>query len=56
MLTLGIVIAIFIKDQVISNILLFGNLVQSMMITRLAYRLTGSKYGYEVYQDASQIS
>ena len=56
MLTLGIVIAIFIKDSVISNILLLGNLVQSMMITRLAYRLTGSKYGYEVYQDASQIS
>ena len=55
-LTLGIVISILVKDSIISNILLFGNLIQSMMITRLAYRLTGSKYGYEVYQDASQIS
>lgn len=56
MLTVGIVIAIVIKNSVISNILLFGNLIQSMMITRLAYKLTGSKYGYEVYQDASQVS
>ena len=53
---LGLIIAIIIKNPIISNILLFGNLIQSMMITRLAYRLTGSKYGYEVYQDASQIS
>lgn len=56
MLTLGIIIAIFIKNPVISNILLFGNLIQSMMITRLAYRLTGSKYGYEAYQEVSEVS
>ena len=56
MLTLGIIVAIIIKEQVISNVLLFGNLIQTFMITRLAYKLTGSKYGYEVYQDASQIS
>ena len=51
--TLGLIIAIFIKNSIISNILLFGNLIQSMMITKLAYRLTGSKYGYEVYENAS---
>jgi len=56
MLTVGIVIAIFIKNPVISNILLFGNLVQSMMITRLAYKLTGSKYGYEVYQESTSTN
>jgi len=54
--TLGILIAVLINNSVISNLLLFGNLIQSIMITRLAYRLTGSKYGYEVYQDASQTS
>ena len=55
-LTAGIVISLIIKNPVISNILLFGNLVQTMMITRLAYKLTGSKYGYEVYQEeTSQI-
>ena len=51
--TLGLIVAIIIKNSQISNILLFGNLIQSMMITKLAYRLTGSKYGYEVYENAS---
>lgn len=55
-LTTGIILAIIIKDTVISNILLFGNLVQSIMITRLAYKLTGSKYGYEVYQENTSIN
>ena len=52
-LTIGLIVAVSIKNSEISNILLFGNLIQSMMITRLAYRLTGSKYGYEVYENAS---
>ena len=56
MLTVGIIIAIFIKNTVISNIILFGSLIQSMMITKLAYRLTGSKYGYEVYQENTSIN
>lgn len=57
MFTVGIVIAIIIKNSVISNILLFGYFIQSIMITRLAYKLTGSRYGYEIYQEeASQIS
>ena len=57
MFTVGIIIAVIVKDSVISNIFLFGYLIQSIMITRLAYKLTGSKYGYEVYQEeVSQIS
>ena len=56
MLTLGIVLAIIVKDSTISNILLFGNLIQSTMITRLAYRLTGAKYGYEVYQEEASTN
>ena len=55
-LTIGLILAIIIKDPIISNILLFGNLVQSMMITRLAYKLTGSKYGYEVYQEETSTN
>ena len=54
--TLGLIIAIFIKNPIISNILLFGNLIQSMMITRLAYRLTGSQYGYELYQEETSTN
>ena len=51
--TLGLVVALFIQNTVISNILLFGNLLQTLTITKLAYRLTKNKYGYEVYGDAS---
>ena len=51
--SIGLIAALLIQDNVISNILLFGNLIQTLTITKLAYRLTGNKYGYEVYGDAS---
>lgn len=54
--TLGIILAIIIHNTVVSNILLFGYLLQSVMITRIAYKLTGSKYGYEVYEETAQIN
>ena len=47
--TLGLICAIFIKDNTISNILILGNLIQTITITKVVYRLTNSKYGYEVY-------
>lgn len=52
-ITIGLVAALFIQDSTISNILIFGNLVQTLTITKLAYRLTNNKYGYEVYKNAS---
>lgn len=52
-LTAGLIAAVFIQDNLISNIFIFGNLVQSITITKLAYRLTNNKYGYEVYGNAS---
>lgn len=51
--SIGIIAALLIQDNVVSNILLFGNLLQTLTITKLAYRLTRNKYGYEVYSDAS---
>ena len=51
--SIGLIAAFIIQDNVISNILLFGNLLQTLTITKLAYRLTKNKYGYEVYGDAS---
>lgn len=48
---IGLVIAVFIKNDTISNIIVFGYLVQTFMITRLAYKITKNKYGYEVYQN-----
>lgn len=51
--SVGLVIAGIINYNTISNIIIFGYLLQSLMITKLAYRLTNNKYGYEVYGDAS---
>ena len=51
--SVGLIVALLIHDNVISNIMLFGNILQTLTITKLAYRLTKNKYGYEVYGDAS---
>ena len=54
-LSLGILASLIIRNNEISNILLLGNLVQSVSISRFAYKLTNNKYGYEVYkEDASE--
>lgn len=54
-LTLSIIIALFIKNEVISNIIIYGMLFQSVSITRLAYSLTNNKYGYEVYGTSQEF-
>ena len=51
--TIALVVTIFIQNNTISNILLFGNFAQTLTITKLAYKLTKNKYGYEVYGDVS---
>lgn len=51
--SIGLAIAGIINHNTISNIIIFGYLLQTLMITKLAYRLTNNKYGYEVYGDAS---
>jgi len=42
-------IGLFIKNSVIFNIIILGMLFQTLTITKLAYKLTKNKYGYEVY-------
>lgn len=54
-LTLTLSVALFIQDNMISNILLFGVFIQSMMITKIAYQLTNNQYGYEVYQNKIEV-
>ena len=49
----GLVIAVVIKNNIISNIIIFGYFVQTCMITRLAYKITNNKYGYELYENVS---
>ena len=51
--TVGLIVAGSINYNTISNIIIFGYLLQTLMITKIAYRLTNNKYGYEVYGDTS---
>ena len=48
-----IILSIVIPDIVISNICLYGSLIQSFCISRLAYIITNNKYGYETYKKAT---
>lgn len=48
-MTLTLVISIFINNSTISNLLIFGTLIQTISITRFIYKLTNNKYGYEEY-------
>lgn len=48
-LIVNMLVAIIVSSKTISNILLFGTLVQTFSITRLVYWLTKNQYGYEVY-------
>lgn len=50
----GLAAALIIKNNIVSNIIIFGYLMQTCMITKLAYRLTNNKYGYEVYENTSE--
>ena len=54
--TIGLIAACIIQNNVISNILILANLIQTITITKFVYRLTKSKYGYEVYGDTSTQS
>jgi len=48
-MTLTLVIAIFITNSTISNLLIFGTLLQTISISKFMYRITNNKYGYEEY-------
>lgn len=48
-MTLTLAIAIFITNSTISNLLIFGTLMQTISTTRFIYKLTNNKYGYEEY-------
>lgn len=56
LLTASIIASLIIKDSVISNIIVYGMLFQSISITKLAYKLTNNKYGYEVYNTSEGLA
>lgn len=47
-ITLGA--SLVIQNQVLSNILIIGTILQSISISRIAYMLTKNKYGHELYE------
>lgn len=55
-LSLTLIAAAFVPDRVLSNILIIGTILQSLSITRLAYKITKNKYGYEVYAEELENS
>ena len=55
-LTIGLIVAVIINIEYVSTILIFGYLIQSISISKIAYKITNCKYGYEVYQETSLSS
>ena len=51
-ITSEILIAIFIKNTTISGIIIFGDLIQTLTITRIAYKVTNNRYGHEIYAES----
>ena len=47
--TITLLAAIIIKDNILSNILLLNVLIESICISKVAYKLTKNEYGYESY-------
>ena len=48
-LTVEIIIALVINNPFLTSVIIIGDLIQTLTITRLAYNLADSKYGHEVY-------
>ena len=53
-LIINLAIAVVIPNKVVANILIFGTLIQTISISRLAYIITKNKYGYEEYVKGEQ--
>ena len=48
-MTITLIIALIVINQTISNLLIFGTLLQTISITKFTYKLTKCKYGYVEY-------
>lgn len=54
--TITLIIAIIVKNNTISNILIFNVIIESISISRLAYWLTRNEYGYIAYSKQEKLS
>lgn len=48
-MTITLIIGLFLPNTTISNMLIFGVLIETLSITRIVYKITKNKYGYEEY-------
>lgn len=55
-LTILIAIILLVQNKTISNMLLYGVFLQTLTITKIAYKITKNKYGHEVYEKEQQIA
>ena len=53
-MTLTLIVAIIIKNSIISNLLIFLTIFQTIWISKFTYKLTNNKYGYEEYIKSKQ--
>lgn len=51
-LSINIIIALFINNTAVTSMVAYGLFIQTLMITRVAYKLTKNKYGHEVYANS----
>lgn len=54
-LIINLLVATFIPNKIISNLIIIGTFIQTLSITRLAYIITKNKYGYEEYLKAQNV-
>ncbi|MBQ6992278.1 MAG: accessory gene regulator B family protein [Clostridia bacterium] len=53
-MTATLLAGIIVKDSTLSNILIFGTLIQTIFISKVTYTLTKCKYGYlEAYKNST---
>ena len=55
-LTIMLIISLIIKDNVISGIIIYGMFIQTISITKIAYKITKNQYGYEVYNKQANLA
>lgn len=55
-MTINLITAMVIKNQIISNLLIFGTLMQTIMITKFIYKISNCKYGYEEYKKINNVA
>ncbi len=49
-------IIVFVPNKIVSNMLIYGVILQTLTITKTAYKLTNNKYGHEEYEKEQKIA